>query len=91
MITSGVPPSRLSSFINYTNDNGITCRQSYYTLIDSNEERYQFSIPVTWSTNSVSIEHYYNCRVKLGGLAANESSFINALDKSTSIKGIVIV
>ena len=68
MITSGVPPGRLSSFINCTNGSGITCGKSYYTLINLNEEKYQLTVPVTWSTNSTTnIEHVYECTARFGG------------------------
>ena len=68
MITSGVPPGRLSSFINCTDGDGITCGKSYYTLINLDEERFQLTVPVTWSANSVSnIEHVYSCTAIFGG------------------------
>ena len=50
MMTSGVPPIRLTSYIDCTsNCNSTTFGKSYYTLIDLAEERYQYSRPVTWS------------------------------------------
>ena len=48
MNTSGVPPIRLLSNIDCTsNCDGTTFGESYYTLIDFTEERYQYSRPVT--------------------------------------------
>ena len=48
MVTSGVPPIRLLSNIHCTNNcDGTTFGESYYTLIDLTEERYQYSRPVT--------------------------------------------
>ena len=55
MNTSGVPPIRLLSNIDCTsNCNGTTFGESYYTLIDLTEERYQYSRPVTWSPDAAS-------------------------------------
>ena len=86
MTTSGVPPSRLSSFINCTDGDGITCGQSYYTLIDLNEEKYQLTVPVTWSTNSTSnTDHNYQCRGKFGG-RGNDAITLNTV-LTASIKG----
>ena len=67
MNTSGVPPSRLTSFIDCTNcDNETTFDETYYTLIDLNDERFQYTLPVTWSANSTSnIVHNYNCSIRL--------------------------
>ena len=61
MNTSVIPFSRISSLINCSDGDGITCGQSYYTLIDLDEERYQMTVPVTWSTVSTNIEHLYSC------------------------------
>ncbi len=92
MNTSEVPPSRLTSFIPCTDGDGITCEQSYYTLIDLNEERYQFSLPITWSTNDVNnIEHNYTCRVKFGGSSIGAGSFNTIQDTSISIKGKCLI
>ena len=53
MKISGVPPIRLLSNINCTsNCNGTTFGESFYTLIDFIEERYQYSRPVTWSPDA---------------------------------------
>ena len=71
MITSVVPPSRAASFIRCDGDycpNGIKLHESYYTLIDITVEKYQFTVPVTWSTNSDDIEHSYTCRIRFGGI-----------------------
>ena len=55
MNTSGVPPIRLLSNIDCTsNCSGTTFGESYYTLIDLTEERYQYSRPVTWSPYNIS-------------------------------------
>ena len=90
MNTSVIPFSRLSSLINCTNGSGITCEQSYYTLIDLDDERYQLTVPVTWSTDSNSnTDHSYACRVRFGGL--NDDGAGDILDTKTrfvSIKGI---
>ena len=63
MVTSGVPPIRLLSNIDCTsNCNGTTFGESYYTLIDLTEERYQYSRPVTWSPDINDPNPHYNCR-----------------------------
>ena len=63
MITSGVPPLRLRSIIECTsNCDDTTFGESYYTLIDLAEERYQYSRPVTWSPDTNSINPQYSCR-----------------------------
>ncbi len=91
MNTTKVPPSIFSSFIPCTDGNGVACGQSYYTLIDLSEERYQFSLPITWSTNdATNIEHNYSCRVKLGNSINFEDMFIDSMKKLTSINGKVI-
>ena len=90
MNTSGVPPIRLTSYINCTNGNGITCGKSYYTLIDLDEERFQYSIPVTWSTDSTSnTDHYYSCSAKFGGYNYKNQHFISTT-LATEIRGIYI-
>ena len=62
MVTSGVPPIRLLSNIDCTsNCNGTTFGESYYTLIDLAEERYQYSRPVTWSPDTSDPNPQYNC------------------------------
>ena len=62
MITSGVPPLRLTSSINCTsNCDGKSFGESYYTLIDLAEERYQYSRPVTWSSDTNSTNPQYSC------------------------------
>ena len=89
MTTSVIPFSRLSSFVNCTNGDGITCGQSYYTLIDLDEERYQMTVPVTWSTDSTTnTDHYYSCRVRYGAHETIGSGFfIGSKEKSTLIRG----
>ena len=72
MVTSVFPPSRLASFISCDGScgDGVTLGESYYTLIDLADERYQFTVPVTWSANSTSnTVHDYRCRVRFGGAA----------------------
>ena len=80
MVTSGVPPIRLTSNINCTsNCDGTTFGESYYTLIDLNEERYQYSRPVTWSPDAGSntILHY-ECRAIFGfGYGGSATSLVN--------------
>ena len=68
MITSGVPPIRLLSNIDCTsNCNGTTFGESYYSLIDLNEERYQYSRPVTWSPDAGSNNNpQYKCSAIFG-------------------------
>ena len=64
MMTSKVPPSRLTSIIECTNNcYGTTFGKSYYTLIDFAEERYQYSTPVTWSPDTNSDNPQYSCKV----------------------------
>ena len=64
MNTSGVPPIRLTSYIDCTsNCDSTTFGESYYTLIDLTEERYQYSRPVTWSPDACTSDPnpQYNC------------------------------
>ena len=62
MVTSGAPPIRLLSNIDCTsNCDGVTFGESYYTLIDLTEERYQYSRPVTWSPDTSNPNPQYNC------------------------------
>ena len=62
MVTSGIPPIRLLSNIDCTsNCNSTTFGESYYTLIDLNEERYQYSRPVTWSPDISDPNPQYRC------------------------------
>ena len=91
MTTSVIPFSRISSLINCTDGDGITCGQSYYTLIDLDEERYQMTVPVTWSTDSTTnTEHTYSCRMRFGGRDDNhkDGHGIVSKDQSVSIKGM---
>ena len=68
MTTSVFPPSRLASFIDCTNCNGsVTLGKSYYTLIDLTNERYQFTVPVSWNVNSNTVQQF-TCRIRHGGL-----------------------
>ena len=71
MVTSVYPPSRLASFIVCDGGcgDGVTLGESYYTLIDLADERYQFTVPVTWSADSTSnTVHDYRCRVRFAGI-----------------------
>ena len=85
MITLGVPPIRLLSNIDYTsNCNGTAFGESYYTLIDLTEERYQYSRPVTWSPDTSDPNPQYKCSAIFG-----RGSGGTLLDTTlnTSIKG----
>ena len=91
MVTSGVPPSRLASFIRCVGEcpNGITLEKSYYTFINQTTESYQFTLPVTWSTDSNDIEHKYTCKIRIGGVAEDgEGNFIEDKTKSTAFNGL---
>ena len=67
MITSGVPPLRLTSNIICTsNCDGKSFGESYYTLIDLAEERYQYSRSVTWSPDTNSDNPQYSCGAVFG-------------------------
>ena len=67
MVTSGVPPIRLTSVIDCTNNcDGATFGESYYTLVDLTEERYQYSRPVTWSPDTSETNPQYSCSAKFG-------------------------
>ena len=78
MVTTGIPPTRLISFINCTNSAGITCGKSYYTLIDSTEEKYQLTVPVTWNTDdsTYNTKHIYNCSAWFRDMEKNGISLI---------------
>ncbi len=71
MATSVVPPSRAASFIRCVGicpKASLQLHESYYTLINTANEKYQFTVPVTWSTDSNYIEHRYSCRIRFGGI-----------------------
>ena len=69
MTTSVFPPSRLASFIDCTNCNSsVTLGESYYTLIDLTNERYQFTVPVSWSIADSNIVQQYMCRIQYEGI-----------------------
>ena len=89
MTTSVFPPSRLASFIDCTNcDSSVTLGESYYTLIDLTNERYQFTVPVSWSVDSNTVQQY-RCRIRYGGLHEKGfGDFITAQQKS--VTGIYI-
>ena len=94
MTTSGVPPSRLASFIRCVGDcpKGITLEKSYYTLINQTTESYQFTLPVIWSTDSKDIEHKYTCRIRIGGVAEDgRGTVIESKTKSTAFNGLLIL
>ena len=92
MVTSVVPPSRLASFILCYGGcgDGVTLGESHYTLINVTDERYQFTVPVTWSTDSSSnTEHNYGCKMRFGGLADDGNG--NELKiKSRDVTGIIM-
>ena len=90
IVTSVFPPSRLTSFIDCTNcDSSVTLEESYYTLIDLANETYQFTVPVSWSTNSNSVQEY-RCRVSIGGVAdIGGGNVISSKDRSVSAAGML--
>ena len=89
MTTSVFPPSRLASFIDCPNcDSSVTLGESYYTLIDLTNERYQFTVPVNWSVDSTTVQQY-RCRIRFGGLREDGvGEFINYQQNLISITGI---
>ncbi len=89
MTTSVFPPSRLASFIDCTNcDSSVTLGESYYTLIDRDNERYQFTVPVSWSVDSNTVQQYM-CRVRHGGIGEiGEGDFIEYQQRSVSVTGM---
>ena len=91
MNTSVIPPSRLASFIDCPNcDSSVTLGESYYTLVDLINERYQFTVPVSWSVDSNTVQQY-RCRIRHGGLhEAGNGDFITGQQKSVSVTGIYI-
>ena len=90
MTTSVFPPSRLASFIDCPNcDSSVTLGESYYTLIDLTNERYQFTVPVSWSVDSTTVQQY-RCRIRHGGLGeTGVGTFITAQQRSVSVTGIL--
>ena len=90
MTTSVFPPSRLASFIDCPNcDSSVTLEESYYTLIDLTNERYQFTVPVSWSVDSNTVQQY-RCRIRHGGLSEDGSgTFITSQNKLVTVKGII--
>ena len=88
MTTSVFPPSRLASFINCTNcDSNVTLGESYYTLIDLTNERYQFTVPVSWNVDSNNTEQEYMCKIRYGGLSETGSGLFIS-DQQRSVTGI---
>ena len=90
MTTSVFPPSRLASFIDCPNcDSSVTLGESYYTLIDLTNERYQFTVPVSWSVDSNTVQEY-RCRIRFGGFSESGGGvFINGQQRSVSVTGIL--
>ena len=91
MNTSGVPPIRLTSYIDCTsNCDSTTFGESYYTLIDLTEERYQYSRPVTWSPDACTSDPnpQYSCRAifSTGRFSDGVCLFLNTT-LNTSITG----
>ena len=88
MTTSVFPPTRSASFIDCPNcDSNVTLGESYYTLIDLTNERYQFTVPVSWSVDSNTVQQY-RCRIRYGGLSeAGYGTFITAQQTSVSVTG----
>ena len=91
MTTSVFPPSRLSSFVarECTNcDSSVTLGESYYTLIDITNERYQFTVPVSWSVDSNTVQQF-KCSIRHGGLSENGNGVhIYNQQKSVSVTGM---
>ncbi len=89
MTTSVFPPSRLASFIDCTNcDSNVTLGESYYTLITLTNERYQFTVPVSWSVDINTVQQY-RCRIRYGGLSeAGFGTFITAQQRSVTVTGM---
>ena len=90
MNTSVFPSSRLASFIDCPNcDSSVTLGESYYTLIDLTNERYQFTVPVSWSVDSNTVQQY-RCRIQSGGLSeAGVVAYIYSQERSVSVTGIL--
>ena len=92
MVTSGVPPIRLLSNIDCTsNCDGTMFGESYYTLINLTEERYQYLRPVTWSPDTNDPNPQYNCSAvfstgTLDGGVPGDGKFLSTTLHS-SIKG----
>ena len=90
MTTSVFPPSRLASFIDCTNcHSSVTLGESYYTLINLTNERYQFTVPVSWSVDSNTVQQY-RCRIRFGGLSEYDyGEFFYDQQRSVSVTGIL--
>ena len=90
MNTSVFPPSRLASFIDCPNcTSSVTLGESYYTLIDTTNERYQFTVPVNWSVDGNTTVQQYRCRIRHGGISEVGSGyFIEDQQGSVSVTGI---
>ena len=92
MTTSVFPPSRLASFIDCPNcdSSSVTLGESYYTLIDLTNERYQFTVPVNWSVDSNTVQQY-TCRIRYGGLSDSGSGVdVMGQQKSVLVTGMYI-
>ena len=92
MNTSVFPPSRLASFIDCPNcTSSVTLGESFYTLIDITNERYQFTVPVNWSVDGNNTVQQYRCRIRHGGISDTGSGeFIIDQQGSVSVTGIYI-
>ena len=84
MNTSVVPPSRLASFIDCPLCDSVALGESYYTLIDLINERYQFTVPVSWSVDSVDTIQQYRCAIRFGGLS-DEGSGMYVTSQQTKV------
>ena len=89
MTTSVFPPSRLSSFIDCPNcDNNVTFGESYYTLVNLTNERYQFTVPVSLSVDSNTVLQQYRCRIRFVTISENGyGHFITGQQRSVSATG----
>ena len=88
MTTSVFPPSRLASFIDCTKcDSSVTLGESYYTLINLTNETYQFTVPVSWSVDSNTVQEY-RCRIHFGGLHELGTGAKFITDQKRSVTGI---
>ena len=93
MTTSVFPPSRLASFIDCTStncDSSVTLGESYYTLIDLTNERYQFTVPVSWSVDSNTVQQYM-CRIRFGGIRKDGRGGEIIKNREITVTGIYLV
>ena len=67
----------------------MTLGESYYTLIDLTNERYQFTVPVSWSVDS-NTEQQYRCKIQHGGVSETGGGvFIDGQQRTISVTGIL--